>query len=521
MKAKLTIAAFVFSFVMALGHCQDSSPAEPQSSSTHNWSRFRGPDGSGVADHCSPPVVLEASNLAWKVEISPGLSSPVIYGNRVFLTVVKGTRLATLAIDRTDGKLLWRAEAPDVPLEKVHKESSPASSTPLVDADRIYVYFGSFGLLCYDHDGNELWERRIATPKSLYGVSTSPIEYGAHLILVLDNDADLPDSKLSQSKIVAFDKATGEREWETPRPFHRSGWSTPMIWTHKLGDDLVVLGNNRASGYDPETGEEKWFATGFSRETIALPVAGPEHVYFSAAQLGGGADEQPDPEPFWKALLQFDENGNGKVERAEMTEHFTFPLRPELPLGHPGYGIPMPSDPGKRSERLDGMLGWVDKDKDGAWSKEEWVANMSSKRSRPILMAIRPGGKGDVSDSHVVWEARRNIPEIPSPLYYQNRIYLVRNGGLLAAIDAADGSTIYRERLSGTTGQYSASPILAAGHLYLVSNRGLVTVVRAGDTFEAVNQFDLSEPAYVTPAIDASSIYFRTNRHLWAFRAKP
>lgn len=451
--------------------------------------------------------------------MAPGLSSPVLWGRRLFLTEVEDERLVTVALDRETGERIWRKEAPRVPLEKVHKESSPAASSPLVDAKRVYVYFGSFGLLSYDHDGNELWQKPIPTPRSLYGMSTSPIDFGENLILVLDNDENLPDSKLSQSKIVAFSKATGEIAWETPRPFHRSGWSTPMIWSHKLGNDLVVLGNNRASGYDPVTGAEKWFVTGFSKETIALPVAGPEHVYFSAAQLGGGADEQPDPEPFWKALLQFDENGDGMIERKEMTGHFTFPLRPELPLGHPGYGIPMPADPEKRSQRLDGMLSWVDKDKDGAWSKQEWVDNMSSRRGRPILMAIRHGGKGDVSDSHVVWEARRNIPEIPSPLYFQNRIYLVRNGGLLAAVDARDGSTIYRERLGGTTGQYSASPVLAGGNLFLLSNTGQVSVVKASGEYSLEHQFDLAEPGFVTPAIDADSIYFRTARHLWAFRS--
>ena len=483
------------------------------------WNRMRGPDGSGVAFDCAPPVALSKVSPAWKVAIPPGLSSPVVFGEKLFLTAVDGERLVTFAIARASGAEHWRVAAPDVPFEEVHEASSPAASTPLVDADRLFVYFGSFGLLCYDHSGQELWKKPIETPKSLYGMSTSPIEYKDTVILVLDNEADPPDSKLSQSKIVAFKKSTGELAWETPRPFHRSGWSTPMIWSHAEGKDLVVLGNGRASGYDPDTGEEKWFATGFSRETIALPIASPEHVYFCSAQLGGGADELPDPEPFWTALLQFDEDSDGKIARGEMTGHFTFPLRPELPLGHPGFGIPMPSDLQKRSERLDGMLGWIDKNKDGYWSKEEWVEHMSSKKGQPILMAIRPGGKGDVTDTHVVWEARRNIPEIPSPVYYQNRIYLVRNGGLLASVDAADGSTIYRERLDGTTGQYSASPVLAGGHLYLVSNSGLVSVVKEGDKFELVDQFDLSEPAFVTPAIDTSTIYFRSAGHLCAFRS--
>ena len=508
---QLTAALLVLIVTVAAGQ-------PPCMATDDSWTRFRGPNGSGVATECRPPVQLTADTVAWKTPVAAGLSSPVVFGNRIFLTAVEGKRLVTLAFDCKTGDRVWRQMAPEVPLEKVHAVSSPAASTPLVDGEHVYVYFGSYGLLCYNHDGREQWKKPIATPKSLYGMSTSPIEHGDMLIMVVDNDANLPDSRLSQSKIIALKKSNGETVWETPRPFHRSGWSTPMIWKHDLGEDLVVLGNSRAGGYDPDTGEKKWFATGFSRETIALPIAGNGYVYFSAAQLGGGADEQPDPQPFWDAIMQFDSNDDGKIERSEMTGHFTYPLRPELPLGHPGFGIPLPKDPEKRSARLNGMLGWIDKNKDGYWSRDEWVANMSSKRGQPLLMAIRPGGKGDVTDSHVVWESRRNIPEIPSPLFHENRIYLVRNGGLLAAVDATDGSTLYRERLSQSTGQYSASPVLANAHLYLVSNRGLVSVVKEGESFQLANQFELEEPAHVTPAIDSSTIYFRTENHLWAFR---
>ena len=239
---------------------------------------------------------------------------------------------------------------------------------------------------------------------------------------------------------------------------------------------------------------------------------------FPLLSLAVALMSSPIPNHSGTAVLRFDTNGDGKVGRSEMTGHFTLPLRPELPLGHPGYGIPMPKDEAKRKQRLDGMLGWIDKDKDGFWSREEFVANMSSRRGKPLLMAIRPGGTGDVTDSHVSWESHRNIPEIPSPLFYQERLYLIRNGGLLAAIDSAEGDTLYRERLSGSTGQYSASPVLANEHLYLVSNRGLISVVKAGASYQLIHEFDLEEPAFVSPAIDASTLYFRTAAHLWAFR---
>lgn len=484
-----------------------------------SWNQFRGPNGSGVAQDCRPPLKPEAGHETWKVAIPPGLSSPVLSGGKIFLTAIDGNRLVTLAFESSSGKPLWRREAPEVPLEKVHQTSSPATSTPLVDAEHIYVYFGSFGLICYDHDGLEKWARPISTPKSLYGMSTSPIGYKNTVILVIDNDSNLLKSKLSQSKIVAFKKDDGVVAWKAQRPHHRSGWSTPMIWKHGEDEELIVLGNGRVRSYNPRTGVEKWFVGGFSRETIAVPVSGNGHVYISSAQLGGGADDKIDPQPFWQAIMRFDANNDGKLERKEMTGHFTYPLRPELPLGHPGFGIPLPGDKQQRKGRLDGIFGWVDKNRDGFWTDDEYTAHMAFRRGRPLLMAIRPGGEGNVEDSHVNWELNRGIPEIPSPLFYQGHIYLVRNGGLLAAVDAKDGTQLYRERLGGS-GQYSASPVVANDHLYLISNFGLLSVVKTGGKFELIHRYDLKEPVLVTPAIDSSTIYIRSEKNLLALRRK-
>ncbi len=481
------------------------------------WNQFRGPNGSGVAPKARPPLALDDAHRAWQTDLPPGLSSPVLAGDRLFLTGVEERRLVTLAFARADGRLRWRRRAPDVPLERVHRTSSPAASTPCVDERRVYVYFGSYGLLCYDHEGREQWRRAIPTPKNLYGMATSPIRYRDLLILVLDNEANLPGSKLSQSKVVAFRAATGEPVWETPRPLVRSGWSTPMIWRHAQGRDLVVLGSRRVYGYDPDTGAEQWFVTGFSRETIAVPVAGLGHVHVSSAMLGGVPDAQPDPEPFWQAVLRFDANGDGRLGRDEMTRDFSFPLRPELAVGQPGFGLPLPDDPGRRKKRQADIFAGVDKNHDGFWTREEFLAGMTFRRAKPRLLAIRPGGRGDVSDTHVVWRLNRSIPEIPSPLFYQDRLYLVRNGGGLAAVDAREGKIIYRERLNAP-GQYSASPVVARDHLYLFSQRGVASVVKTGDAFQLVWQGDLGEPVFVTPALAGRTIYVRTKTQLKAFR---
>ena len=484
-----------------------------------DWNQYRGPNGSGLAKDSQPPLNPSEKNLVWKTDVSPGFSAPALSAERIFLTGLAKGRLVTFALDKATGKRLWQNQAPKVDLEKVHKASHPAASSALVCGERVFAYFGSYGLLCYDLDGEELWRKPIPTPKTLYGMSTSPIAHGELVIIVLDNDSNLPGSRLSQSEIVAFKQSNGEVAWEIPRPLHRSGWSTPMIWQHSHGTELVVLGNGRVSGYDMESGAQKWFVPGFSRETISTPVAEGDVLYVSSSKLGGGADIQPDPLPFWEAVIRFDKNGDGKLERKEMTGHFTFPIRPELPLGHPGYGIPLPDDPKRRQEQLDGMFRGVDRNRDRFWTKEEFIGNMRGGRGKPLLIAIRPGGQGDITDTHLEWELNRSIPEIPSPLHYNGLIYMVRNGGLLAAVNATDGKLLYRERINAP-GQYSASPIGANGHVFLSSNRGVITTVKNDREFSIAHQHDLQDTIHATPAIDKNTLYVRTEKHLWAFRQK-
>ena len=145
------------------------------------------------------------------------------------------------------------------------------------------------------------------------------------------------------------------------------------------------------------------------------------------------------------------------------------------------------------------------------------MSNMRGGRGKPLLIAIRPGGQGDITDTHLKWELNRSIPEIPSTLLYDNLLFMVRNGGLLAAVDATNGKLLYRERLNAP-GQYSASPVAANDHVYLASNRGTITVVKADRQFEITHQHDLNDPVFVTPAIDKNTLYVRTEKALLAFR---
>jgi outer membrane protein assembly factor BamB len=290
-----------------------------------------------------------------------------------------------------------------------------------------------------------------------------------------------------------------------------------MIWEHPGGTDLVVLGNGRVYGYEPATGEEKWYVNGFAREPIAVPVAGDGQLYVSVSMQGGRGDASLDPEPFWAAMLPFDRNGDGRIGRDEITEDFTLPFRPELPPGHPGFGLPLPQDPAARRSRQLSLFEWRDRDRDGFWTKDEFTADMSVGHGRPNLMAIQPGGNGDVTESHVSWNLTRGVPEIPSPVFHAGRLYLVRDGGILSCVHTESGEVIYRERL-GAAGQYSASPVIANDHLYLVSGKGVLTVVKTGDTFKITHQTDLQAAVVATPAMDQRTLYLRTDAGLLAFR---
>lgn len=482
-----------------------------------SWNQFRGPGGSGVASAGKPPVKILAEQPAWRTPLPAGKSSPVLWEDKIFLTGVENSRLATLALDARTGKVLWKSLAPEAALEPVHAANSAAASTPCVDGTGVYVYFGSHGLLCYDHAGRERWNRAIPLPRSMYGVSTSPILHADLVILVLDDDANLPESQLSRSRVIALDRATGEPRWETARPHQRSAWSTPMIWRHETGSDLVVLGNGRVYGYDPTTGTEKWYVGGFARESIAVPVVGDGQLYVSVSMQGGRGDVQLDPGPFWTALLPLDRNQDGRIGRDEITTQFTLPFRPELPLGHPGFGLPLPGDAVKRRERQEEIFTWRDKNRDGFWSQDEFTADMTVGHGKPLLVAIRPGGAGDVTESHVSWELRSGIPEIPSPIFHSGRLYLLRDGGILSCLRARTGEVLYRERL-GAPGQYCASPVIANDHLYVVSTLGLITVVQCGDQLRIKHQAELKAAVAATPALDRDSFYLRTDEALLAWR---
>jgi outer membrane protein assembly factor BamB len=134
-----------------------------------SWPQFRGPNASGIGTGKPPVQFGPGEKVLWKTAVGPGLSSPIVWNGRIFVTEFDSTnkQLATLCIDQLTGKILWRRTVAPETIEKVHQISSPAGSTPVTDGERLFVYFGSYGLIAYDRDGNMLWEKRLPDPETL------------------------------------------------------------------------------------------------------------------------------------------------------------------------------------------------------------------------------------------------------------------------------------------------------------------------------------------------------------------
>jgi len=271
-----------------------------------NWPQFRGPDSTGVAAGAGenlPDRWSATENVEWKVNVAGrGWSSPVVWGNRVFLTTVINTgtypeakkglyfkgeqreapeavhRWQTLCLDLKTGKTLWEKTAHEgIPETTLHIKNSYASETPVTDGQRLYAYFGNLGLFCYDLDGNLVWSKKVEphATRAGWGTAASPALFENRLIIVDDNE--------EQSSIAAFDAATGAELWRKPRE-EESNWSTPFVWRNELRTEIVTAGTNRVRSYDLD-GNVLWELVGMSVITIGTPFAHDGLLYLSSGYV--------------------------------------------------------------------------------------------------------------------------------------------------------------------------------------------------------------------------------------------
>jgi outer membrane protein assembly factor BamB len=474
------------------------------------WPGFRGPHGNGVAENEKPPICFnESSNLLWKTELGTGLSCPVIWKGQVFVTAAdaKEKKLTTLCLDSKTGKQRWGKDIAVEKMEPVHKVNSQATSTPVTDGKALYVYFGSFGLVAYDLSGKELWQKPLPMPKTFMnqGTGTSPILADDKLLVFVQIGSD--------SHILAVNPADGHELWRAAMPFYNNSYGTPASW-HEDGKGFAgITCATRFIAFDLADGKEAWWVDGMGFQACSTPVVVGERLIVSAAgALGEPSNTTPPPE-FEEFVKKYDADGDGLINLEEIPATLLYADRQSTD----GKGnMPM--------RMAFSMFGGVKKGE--KLDREKWekirgnLANFKTgAMNKPVMVSVRTGGKGDVGKSHVVWKESKGVPEVPSPVVWKDRVYMIRSGGLLVCRELESGKLVYEERID-SPGIYFASPVAADGRIYVASDQGEVTVINAGDKLEVLTHNKLGDTIASSPAVADNALYVRSTKTLWAFRSK-
>jgi outer membrane protein assembly factor BamB len=275
-----------------------------------SWPQWRGPSGQGTSDEKNLPTEWSTTkNIKWKTPIAGrGHSSPIVWGNKIFLTtaiegaLVPGAKAVkhmypegeflhpdsvgadhkhqfkVICINRETGKILWEQTAFEgTPYDDRHRKSSFAAATPATDGKYVYAYFGTEGLYAYDMKGKLAWKADLGKIGTVgMGTGTSPILYENVVIVQADEEFG------EKSFIVGLDKKTGKEVWRTPRKTIEVSWSTPLLVRTAKRAELITTGSEAIVAYDPANGKELWRHKGVDSNAIPSPVANSELVFISA-----------------------------------------------------------------------------------------------------------------------------------------------------------------------------------------------------------------------------------------------
>ena len=446
------------------------------------WPGFRGPNSSGVADGNSlPREIGPDKNVLWKTVVPRGKSSPAVSTNRIFLTGHENGHLVTFALDRNSGKMLWKREAPQNREEKRHTLNDPASPSPTTDGKNVFVFFGGYGLISYDSDGKERWKLPLGPFTNFHGMGASPVLSANTLLMICDQD--------QQSFLIAVDKESGKKLWRVERPEMVHSFSTPVVYRNPNGrTELIVPGSYQMNSYDVATGELIWQLGGFTYQVKSTPVIVGDTLYFNGWAPGGEPSERIELPGFAEMIAKYDKNGDGKLSKDEIPKNW-----------------------------LPATWDMQDLDKDGLLDARDWLYYSMRRTSSNAALAIKMGGKGDISSTHVLWRYDKSLPDVAGVLNYRDVLYLIRNGGILQTLEAPTGKMIRQGRLPQAVDEYYASPVAGDGKVYMISLNGNVTVLEAGGNWGIASSADFGEEVFATPAIADGRIWVRTATALYAF----
>jgi outer membrane protein assembly factor BamB len=419
-----------------------------------DWPQWRGPSSNAISDESGLPTSWgEKEHIKWRVSLAGvGVSSPVIWGDRVFVTsqvgvvpVAQGQQpllarddqalsqqeypigsrqskegdskgdvvLVVEAFRKSDGTRLWEYKIKATgKFPQLHEKHNLATPTPVTDGKMLYAWFGNGQVQALDMNGHLVWSRHLGLEYSSFitpwGHGSSPTLYKDMLILLCDHS--------ESSYILALDKATGKERWKVDRGKGRISHSTPLVIHTPTRDELIINSSERIDALNPNNGELLWYEGSQRQTPIPTPVFHNGVIYLSR-----------------------------------------------------GY---------RNSD----------------------------------FLAIRPGGKGDVTETNVLWRAPSGASYVPSILYYEGLLYVTNEVGIVTCADAETGKTVWRQRLGGI---FFGSPVAGDGKVYMVSETGVTYVLRAGRTADILAKNELNERILSSPAISDRHLFLRSDGTLF------
>lgn len=465
-----------------------------------DWPQFRGPNCTGISQAAKnlPEEFSDKKNVRWSVPLGDGVGCPVIASGRLFVSGMENpTTVALYAFQAADGKPLWKRTWPAGHLAEVHESNSHASTTPAADDKRVYFYHGNLGMIAVDAaTGADAWQVKLPVPFYIFkwGAAMSPVLYKNLLIFCQDDDL--------HPALYAFDTKSGNIVWKDLREDQAVNYSHPVIAHVDGHDEIVIAGTGKVIGYDPANGQRLWSANVLLRNIKTTPVALGDTIYISLESKGIAYQ--------WLETGDKAKTGNsdGKLTKKEMQDF----------VGKE----PIPEEFFKRTFdrgdlNHDGFLEGAELDKAFLPPGNEAGARFDTKQFQDeFIMAVKAGGKGDVTKTHLLWKhPTKHTDHIVSPLVHDNRIFLVKGGGITTAFDAQKGEPIRKPTRIPNTSQMLASPVYGDGKIYIPGDNGVVVVVKDSPKYEVLGTNDLGEALIGTPAIGGDALYFRTRKKLF------
>ena len=438
----LTVLTLALVAVLTVSH---TTSAQNEAKEAY-WNQFRGPNGDGKSVAIDLPIEFsETQNIRWKTAIhDKGWSSPVVWGDQIWLTTARedGSELFAICVDADSGEITHDIKVFDVvqPQLEYPDLNSHATPTPIVEKDRVYVHFGTYGTACLDtKSGQKLWERRDFNTDHRVRPASSPIIDGNSLFLTFDG--------VDTQFVAALNKHTGA-----------------TLWIRNREVDLDMATMLKAQGFsDADIEETQKEKPNDNKKSYATPTI---IEYQGKRQLIS---------PAAGATIAYDPKTGDELWRVR----------------HRGMGFNVACRP----------------------IFEHNLVYFTTGVARRLL-AIRPSGTGDVTDTHVAWSARRRIPEIPSPLIVDDLMFMVTEGGVVSCLEAKSRNEVWKGRLGG---DYWASPLYANGKIYFFSLEGNISVISAGREFELLAENEFDEGFIASPAIADNTIIVRSLTHLYCF----